>query len=71
MNESFCYIHHKYEEIRKGSYVCFECQHVYTSAGEIVEAHIVNLKILDTEYIDGEAKVAALRFCPLCLHDWP
>lgn len=69
-----CYFHGE-EVVLKGSYVCFECGHVWKTAGEIVEAHLSELEAIsavnETNLEPGAAKKAALRFCPLCLHDWP
>ena len=62
MPDDWCHIHYVSEPIPDGVdpwRVCFECNHVYVTRADALEACILRWGSTQIEYS-----------CPLCTHDW-
>lgn len=85
--DKHCFIHQEDEQLHPHSYqICFECNHVYQTAGELITAYNQeitkhNLRDEDLDFPDGwkYSDLEPLKkiydpnkitFCPLCLHDF-
>ncbi len=70
---TFCWVHYVHEPIpaRSGAYrVCFECNHVYATARDLL-AEYAAVRAGRGDYpLAVLPQVDDIGFCPFCLHDW-
>lgn len=68
-----CYIHHVDEEGGNAYIVCFECHHVYLTAGALRREYrrcYPRHGGLRVRWRVATMRAAGIFFCPLCLHDF-